>query len=97
MQKVLNNLTDKGKMTCKEFGKQKLYWRNQVTDHGFHILTQKKDLIEVGDSTQIGNMDAKILQLQDELTRLTEECKNLEKGKNFLVTKNDILSLILQF
>jgi hypothetical protein len=30
MQKILDHFADKEKLTRKEFGKQKIYWRNQV-------------------------------------------------------------------
>jgi len=46
LNKILQTLTDDGKLTCKEFGKQKLYWRNQ-------------ELLQVEDKEELSILDKK--------------------------------------
>jgi 26S proteasome regulatory subunit (ATPase 3-interacting protein) len=64
LTKILQTLCDDGRVTCKEFGKQKLFWRNQ-------------DTMDVADPTQIAELDKKIETLTDELAQTKEECNSL--------------------
>ncbi len=44
LQKIVQSLADEGKLTCKEFGKQKLYWFNQDGKD----VADKDELVELG-------------------------------------------------
>jgi len=61
-QKLLQQLADKGNLTCKEFGKQKIYWRNQ-------------EGLESVDKATLDDFDAKIKALEKERNQINEQCK----------------------
>jgi len=73
LNKILQTLTDDGKLTCKEFGKQKLYWRNQ-------------ELLQVEDKEELSILDKKLENLEEELEKLNEECSKLSSELKTIIT-----------
>jgi len=73
LNKILQTLTDDGKLTCKEFGKQKLYWRNQ-------------ELLQVADKEELSILDKKLENLEEELEKLNEECSKLSSELKTIIT-----------
>jgi len=69
--KILQELADKGIITSKEFGKQKLFWRKQEELSEFDAGTLKK-------------LDEQIAELDQRASELSDHCKSLSNELRLL-------------
>ena len=66
--KVSQDLADKGVITQKEFGKQKLFWR-------------KQEGLEDSNPETLANLDKEIQQYDEQVSTLQEEVSKLSNSK----------------
>lgn len=90
MQKILDHFADQGSLTRKEFGKQKLYWRNQVRSKFTWLISNRKTLKSL-DPMNLQKSTRKVLLMKTSLRKSKKNVKNsLPNSKLlllFLVTK----------
>lgn len=75
--KVMADMAERGSLTCKEFGKQKIYWITQVLLRDLH--SAKTDS-EQTDSTNLADLDKQINSLEAEKESLVTQTSELSSG-----------------
>jgi len=72
--KLMAEMAEKQVITGKEYGKQKLYWKNQNSTEGF-------------DPESLAALDKKIKELESEKSSLSEQCQQISSGLKELTSK----------